>query len=571
MRSMAASTYESSRKHVGELLGTITREKIVVPQFQRGYEWEEKQVRALWKDLIAFQKQRKESEKYFFGPIVIRYQDGKIILLDGQQRLATITILLSVLRDVARPIPGKDSEDFWRETQRNFIAKNKDGFALTLGETDARFFEAAVQSDTPCAMEPEIRTHFNILAAKSIFAGLVREHIGSASADAKLILLGALRQTIQSDLVMAAIQVESEKDAYRIFETLNDRGLSLAAPDLLLNHLMWKASDDEARKLVKQSWNNIINTLESAKFEEFLRAMWVSMYGDIKVGTFEGVSAYLEEHLDVVAFAKLCETECYPYVEIVTEENSLKGAEVHVHNLLKDLRAEAAIPLLLSCKRRFSDAKSFKKICQWLLVFVTRYSVLSHNDRSGLEDILFKLASEVHDCKVRPGAASSDKERAEYIKTQLVAHAPTDVQIKALEGRIELNQQQARYVLIKLANALQTPNDELAVRRVTLEHIFPKNPNPNEWGGKGNHARLIPHLWNWGNLTYLGNKTNAEKCKNEDYPVKRKVYKEDTNVLMTQRIADHYKKWGVDEILSRSKHLAEEALRLWSFNALSKI
>lgn len=271
-------------------MGATAREKIIVPPFQRGYEWEEKQIKALWRDLVDFQKSRKGSEKYFFGPIVIRYSTEGISLLDGQQRLASITILLRVLKDIASKIRSRAAEHFCHDTQQ-LISKGDAGYALELGRSDKKYFAAAIQSELECTMEPEIRTHLNIRNAKDILTELVSAYVGGAADDGKLVLLTNVKQVIQSDLAMAAITVEEEKDAYRIFETLNDRGMSLAAPDLLLNHLMWKANTDKEREVVKAAWDNIITTLESEKFETFLRAMWVSKNGDVKQGTFEAITS----------------------------------------------------------------------------------------------------------------------------------------------------------------------------------------------------------------------------------------------------------------------------------------
>jgi hypothetical protein len=101
----------------------LERERIVVPPFQRGYMWKKKHVVAFWEDV---NKQRistagnKGADPHFFGPIVTmaKPENGVIYLLDGQQRLATATILFSVLRDIGREISkntgAKAGHDFLR-------------------------------------------------------------------------------------------------------------------------------------------------------------------------------------------------------------------------------------------------------------------------------------------------------------------------------------------------------------------------------------------------------------------------------------------------------------------------
>src|SRR5208282_433228 len=97
------------------------------PEFQRGYSWEKKHVEAFWTDITTFQRESEVKggpDKYFLGPIVILSDSKDIIkLLDGQQRLATATILFGVLRDLARGLVIQDATDFARDTQAQLIVK----------------------------------------------------------------------------------------------------------------------------------------------------------------------------------------------------------------------------------------------------------------------------------------------------------------------------------------------------------------------------------------------------------------------------------------------------------------
>ena len=99
----AAEAYSAQAKRMGDLLSESHEGRVIVPTFQRGYSWGKKHVDAFWKDIEDFRKKRKAkgaSDKYFLGPIVIMpstTSEQDLILLDGQQRLATATILLSPL------------------------------------------------------------------------------------------------------------------------------------------------------------------------------------------------------------------------------------------------------------------------------------------------------------------------------------------------------------------------------------------------------------------------------------------------------------------------------------------
>ena len=108
-----------------------------------------------------------------------------------------------------------------------------------MGATDTQYFKDTIQSDPPKPTRPSIRTHRNIQQARNILTERVTKLISGLDPMSAIAELKELRQTLRSDLIMSRIPVVTERDAFRIFETLNDRGLRLSAPDLLLNYLRY--------------------------------------------------------------------------------------------------------------------------------------------------------------------------------------------------------------------------------------------------------------------------------------------------------------------------------------------
>lgn len=109
-----AQPFKADSKSLNELFAGIDKPSLFVPPFQRGYSWDKKHVLALWTDLMEFEKEKSAglATKYFLGPIVVLDRDGAIEVLDGQQRLATATILFSVIRDAAHEIGTQESIAF---------------------------------------------------------------------------------------------------------------------------------------------------------------------------------------------------------------------------------------------------------------------------------------------------------------------------------------------------------------------------------------------------------------------------------------------------------------------------
>jgi len=378
-----SEAYNANRETIGSLLGPISRDRVVVPTFQRGYMWQTKHVSAFWDDVVKQQgasKLKGGPDTHFLGPIVTLWKSEERIIqiLDGQQRLATATILLSVIRDIARMISQKTgiqkAADFAAQVQFQYIEKEDGGFSLKMGETDAAYFEKTIQLDPPVKTAPKLRTHLNIRQAYKVltekvtaFTGQVNPQMDSLQAIGQL---KELRQTIVSDLVMARIPVTSQRSAFRIFETLNDRGLRLSAPDLLLNYLMGEAPDSE-HKDIRDLWTEMIERMGRYDINPFLRHMWISKYGDLKKeDLFTALSAHIKKHsISSLDFARTCADECENYVQIITIDEAAVGKDAapYLRALVQELSFQPAFPLLLSTYLRLQPP-DFVDVAKWLLV-----------------------------------------------------------------------------------------------------------------------------------------------------------------------------------------------------------
>jgi hypothetical protein len=580
--------FNSSPANIGSLLSSNQRERIVIPTFQRGYMWKKKHVEAFWEDV---DKQRtvsaakKGADPHFFGPIVTLSRPAEEIveILDGQQRLATATILFSVIRDIGEEIYKATgvvaAHDLARQIDFQFIRKENGDYAIELGETDRQYFKDTIQLDPPVNTRPKIFTHRNIKAARETLREKVTATLGGAinaqmDSVQSIAILKALKQTLVSDLVMARIPVTSQESAFKIFTTLNDRGLRLSPPDLLLSYLMEKAPNDADRKIIRGLWTEMVQRMGTHDIERFMRHMWVSRYGDLKK---EDLFTALKNHLDKqqissVEFARLCGDECDNYIQLlmVEEEHLPKGSIHLVRALTRELNFQPAFPLLLSSYLLLQDG-DFIKVAGYLLVFVTRYSIISNLDPGGMEDLLFKLARDVRAMVKDSEDEAGSKSAVKHVKDTLSANAPNDDKVKAnaADEKLTLENAEAKYVLSRLANYMQDPEKQVGLAETNLEHIYPQNPEAAEWGGAANQEKLEPFIWNIGNLTIYGKKANR-KVANSEYPAKQAKYK-DSKILMTQKIAAEYNNWDEITIKDRAAKLAKLVVQVWNFDNTSRV
>ncbi len=565
--------FKADSKVFGELLGDIERSRFVVPRFQRGYSWEKKHVSAFWNDIKRFQKESQEKngpEKYFLGPIVTMpdtdKKKGIIYVLDGQQRLATATILLSVIRDTAKKLPIAAATSFADDIHNHSIYKDDaHDYALELGELDKTYFTETIQSNPPNVRDDKIRSHTNIKNVRSLLSDFVNTEIASLEPATQLEHLKALRAVIKSDLVMACIPVSELRDAFRIFETLNDRGLRLSVPDLLLNYLMGEAQSDAERASIRDFWNEMIEDMGRRNINRFLRHMWVSKYGDLKnIDLFTALKQHIEKNkISSVDFARTCSEECVRYVELLkADEKDLVSAARYVKALVDDLGFDSALPLLLSVYSCLS-LTDLEKVAKWLLVFVTRFAIIAKLNPADMETVLFTLAREARTQAADPTKAAG---LLPHIKSTLEKNAPENKLIETNVPKVELEPEQADYVLRRIADRMQSATKEVGLKEANLEHIFPKKPS-DEWTNKD---ELKPYLWYLGNLTMLGERLN-KGVANKGYAAKREHYQKASELIMAKELAKKYDKWDAGTIKDRAESLSPYIVEIWNFDNPSRV
>ncbi len=265
-------------------------------------------------------------------------------------------------------------------------------------------------------------------------------------------------------------------------------------------------------------------------------------------------------------------------------EESFKETARPLKALVRQLNFQVALPLLLSTYK-YLPLQEFDKLVRLLLVFVTRYSVVSKLDPSGAETVMFALAIQARKklaeviAKKKSGTGvdavtleSGDvKETLVFLKTELRKEAPTDDAVKLASEGLVLENDEAKYLLARLAAFLQTDTKELTIDEANLEHIFPQRAKEAEWGGKEKLQDLEPYIWHIGNLTILGTRLNRT-AGNNPYSVKRQHYEKKSELKMAQDVASNFKSWGIEEIKDRAKkQLAPDILTVWDFDNPSRV
>ena len=377
------------------MLGEYERRQIKLPEFQRSYSWEKAQVATFWRDLKGFRERFDKSPvdaSYFLGPIIVIESKTDITVLDGQQRLATATILLAALRNLARELhatnPFQELDYFARDVQRELIEKKDTtprAYSLTLSELDEPYFLQTIKSDPPKSVKPTIRSHQLMKAAYDYFLEEMRLVIKHKPQHSQVQELKSFREALTKGMALVAIVVEDEEDAYDIFEALNDRGLRLSVPDLVVNLLLKRCSNKSERQTVRQTWNSMIQQMGRRDVARFLRHLWLSQFGDLKA---KGLYSEIKDHLTKnkttsIDFAQACVEACEDYLKLIEIDKSLpKDASNDVQGLVRCLNVQNSLPLLLSAYKCLNDS-DFTKLAKSAVSLYVRHTLVGESEPAG--------------------------------------------------------------------------------------------------------------------------------------------------------------------------------------------
>lgn len=508
-----------------------------IPRFQRPYSWDEENIADFWNDIISNQ-----TDDYFIGSMVVfKKTKQQFGVVDGQQRLTTITILLCVLRDKFLEIGAHDLAEGVHQLIERKDRNNKDEYVLKT-ETSFPYFQEIIQkfNEDP-DVDVKIKSEeMNLQAAHKKFIHLVNEAIDAVDSDStipddkkqniKLDKLVSLRDSV-FNLKIIFITLENEDDAYIIFETLNTRGKDLALTDLVKNHFAKHLKAKGQVDHTKLKWEGLLDTIhnssEDISTDTFIYHFWASRYESIPqkklFKTFKkkvtksnakDFLAYLVD--DAKLYRSLYETS-YQWTKNENEVIRSLGA-------MNMFKLSQPIPATLSLIRAYRASiikyarlrDALKAIENFHFQFT---AITSSRSSGGISAMYSSFAQKLYDCSSPQDAADEIDALKAKLKKRLPSQDEFKVAFKEV-GYTNSNSKQknlVRYILRKFAEHYQYkyPAD---FDDLTIEHIHPQSKMNDGWG-----ESIVGSL---GNLIYLDGDMNVN-LDDKDYKAKRDALIED--------------------------------------------
>jgi hypothetical protein len=545
-----------------EGVGHVLRDRSLgVPPYQRSYAWGREQVEAFWWDLrSAFDA---EAPDYFLGTIVLtsRNGSGRATVIDGQQRLATTTMLFTAIRD-----------EFFRRDDRyragvveaDYVAGRELRSAeltprVTLNAEDDAFFRSWVLAHPDERGECDDHlpaSNRRLKSAYELLYQLLREHIDAAGptwADTLIRWIDLLEYQAR----VITVEVSNDADAFLIFETLNDRGLDLTVADLLKNYLFGLARDDLGK--VQRAWVSTLETLETSAVEEtlttFLRHYWSSLYGATRERElYRRLKETIRTTEAAVSFSIAMDEVAPMYAGLLNANHPVwerwPGVHPEVESLLR-LGLEQNRPLALAAMQRFSDDE-LRRLLRALVSWSVRGLVVGGIGGGTTERAYAEAAT-----RISSGEVATTPEVLEHLSPIV----PSDDEFSRAMSTVRVNKTRlARYYLTALARCEQAHSADAgyfthaAQEAWSLQLALPRRADLAEWERFGSED-----LGQWANR--LGNQfvTPSNAGLPADSGLGRAVALAASGAPVPVTVGA----WTVDPIAQRHEAMAKMAPQVW--------
>ena len=506
----------------------------VIPKFQRPYSWESDQLLEFWTDINNVEK----GDSYFIGSMVVyNTSSGKLAVVDGQQRLTTISIFLSAIRDQFLELGNEDSA----EGLQQFIErKNVDNQKVYVLETESSYpyLQDQVFNFGEPQIEPEIgKEEKAISLAYDTFKKGIAEKVSQLLSDPTvsdsdtrqkdaLDWLRSLRQVLLN-LSIILVTLDDEDDAYLIFETLNTRGKDLALSDLLKNHFVRHLKTKSSVDAAKLKWEKLLDTIHSSEVEldpdNFIVHSWQSRYDMVTKGkAFKKIRSAItrpkaKEHLDM--FLKdvgLWRAIFEPSFKFSKREREVLRSLI----ALREFRVVQPVPGLLSLLRSYENKKiKYKKLRDTLEAIENFHfsftAVTSSRSSGGISGMYSSFGRKLFEADDPKTAANEISDLVEKLRQRV----PAPTEFDASFGQLiytkynTSHRTTVRYALKKIALHEKQPTLGES-EDLTIEHLLPQSEINN-----GIDADVVGQI---GNLILVDRKTN-EKLGEKSFPEKKTV------------------------------------------------
>lgn len=530
--------------------------QFVIPIYQRLYSWKKEQCEQLWDDIIKIGGNDKMNG-HFIGSILYvldsnTHSNNTLLIIDGQQRLTTITLLFIALRN------HSSDEVKRKEIESYLINSNKDGdkkFKLILSEPDRDTLLSLIDENRGKPSEPSLKIMENF----KLFEKWISKNTDK---------LETIFKGLEKLMIVWIVLKKEKDDPQLIFESMNSKGIELTQTDLIRNYILMGLEPEKQKVFYKKYWRAVEEDFKQNEklFDRFVRHYLTIKTGKIPIekrvyGAFKDYRQ--KKGIEIEALLQDLQKYCRFFCRIVFKKEADKDLNKAL-SFLVDLEMDVIYPLLLELYSDYSDGvlskQDFIPIIYLTESYICRRAVCGLGTNS-LNKIFASFTKHI--------------QKDEYFKSLKVHFVcltekqrfPNDDEFKKLFITIDFYHFQKReYFLERLENFER--KERVYTHEYTTEHIMPKTLT-KEWKrdlGENFEAIHEKYLHTIGNLTLTG---YNQKYSNNSFQEKRDMEKgfKQSSLKLNQSLKD-LESFGEKEIEKRANDLADLALKIWTYPKL---
>ena len=588
---MAITNFNTENNTFRKLMGSGLCYR--VPRFQRDYSWEEKQWDDLWLDICAIMPRHghetpERDSSHYLGYLVLESQDGKsFAVIDGQQRLTTFSlIVLACLKHLKRLVDkGEDPEnnkmrlEQIRQTYIGYLdpvtlnAKNK----LELNRNNNSYYRSylvPLREELPNSGFNE--SSYLLGLAFKWFEKQVLDYIEKQEGDPGQ-QLARFIENMSDRLFFTVITVTNQLNAYKVFETLNERGVRLSPVDLIKNYLFSvlgtdvQDEQDELEEL-DERWGKIMERLGKEDFSDFLHMSWNSRYGSGRnyrsyqrsfvrqSDLFKTICEKVTDRGAVFKLLREMEGDLDAYLALSSPESSKWSAEAKKYiNVLHSFFMDSNYFVLLLAVHRqigqhgFTDKDFTVLLRDIMVIFLRSFFVQGPFSFRGEGQSCYHEVTE----KMAQGVLKSRKDMVDALRSLYIDDKDFIAAFSRGKHTFLRREKIVRFILCALETHLS--NKAPAPDSVTIEHVLPRNAEDG-WGGF-RRDEMDTQVNRLGNMTLMPKKDNCD-VGIKGYAEKRKKFLE-SSFAMTLKLAKENETWTPECIGKRQAWMAKQAAAIW--------
>ncbi len=533
--------------------------QFVIPIYQRLYSWKKEQCEQLWDDIIKVGGNDKMNG-HFIGSILYvlngnKHSNNPLLIIDGQQRLTTITLLFIALRD------HLNDEVKRKEIESYLINSNKDGdkkFRLILSESDKDTLLFLIDKNKRKPSEPSLKIVENF----ELFEKWISENTDK---------LETIFKGLKKLMIVWIALEKGKDDPQLIFESMNSKGIELTQTDLIRNYIVMETEVGKQEDFYNQYWRVME---EDFKQNETLFNKFVRHYLTIKTGkipkekrVYEAFKGYQQkEGIEIEDLLKDLQKYCRYFCQIVFKKEADKDLNKAL-SFLVDLEMDVVYPLLLELYSDYSDRvlskQDFTSIIALTESYICRRAVCGLGS-NGLNKVFPSFTKKIDK---KQYLKSVEKRFGSLTGGQ---RFPNDFEFKDSFITKELYDKKKPWKTKNFLERLENfdTKEPVDTQKCNTEHIMPQTLTPKWEGDLGENFKAIheKYLHTIGNLTLTG--YNSE-YSNNSFQEKRDMENgfKQSSLKLNQGLRN-LEVFGEKEIEERANDLADWALKIWTYPKL---